>query len=218
MSKEKKEKRIPTFLLIILCIIPFAVIFGIWNYYGGHMLLGQTDEQLKGLGPGARGDMYGGLNTLFTGFAFAGLIIALLFQMKELKLQREELEASVDAQEKLADMMKESAEAQRSLAEAMRESVNKQAELIEATYESAISQHDVGEAMLLSAEIAANAAIFATTTEVLLSLSKRTPPLNIPLADLLKVRDNSFIEVNNRAQERLKKRRSTPTPIPDEED
>ena len=40
---------------------------------------------------GLFGDMLGGLNTFFSGLAFAGVIIAILIQREELKLQREEL-------------------------------------------------------------------------------------------------------------------------------
>ena len=43
---------------------------------------------------GAFGDTYGSVNALFTGLAFAGLIITLILQMKELRLQREELEST----------------------------------------------------------------------------------------------------------------------------
>ena len=40
---------------------------------------------------GTFGDMFGAVNALFSGFAFAGLIITLLYQKEELQLQREEL-------------------------------------------------------------------------------------------------------------------------------
>ena len=40
---------------------------------------------------GTFGDMFGAINALFSGFAFAGLIITLFYQKEELKLQREEL-------------------------------------------------------------------------------------------------------------------------------
>src|SRR5690606_12601089 len=40
---------------------------------------------------GTFGDMFGGLNALFSGFAFVGVIVAILMQSSELKLQREEL-------------------------------------------------------------------------------------------------------------------------------
>ena len=41
---------------------------------------------------GTFGDMFGAVNSLFSGLAFAGVIIAILLQRKELELQREELE------------------------------------------------------------------------------------------------------------------------------
>ncbi|MGA6117407.1 hypothetical protein [Sphingobacterium anhuiense] len=41
--------------------------------------------------PNEVGDSYGALNTLFSGFAFAGIIISIFSQNQELKLQRKEL-------------------------------------------------------------------------------------------------------------------------------
>jgi hypothetical protein len=60
--------------------------------------------------------MFGGLNTLFSGFAFAGLIITILMQMEELGLSREEMrltreeikkgaEAQIKSQENLANQI-----------------------------------------------------------------------------------------------------------------
>lgn len=49
---------------------------------------------------GTFGDLFGGLTATFTGFAFAGVIITIIMQMKELELTREELKKSVDAQDK----------------------------------------------------------------------------------------------------------------------
>ncbi len=46
---------------------------------------------------GLFGDSFGGLNALFAGLAFAGVIVALFMQRKELKLQREELTKSTEA-------------------------------------------------------------------------------------------------------------------------
>jgi len=40
---------------------------------------------------GQFGDMFGAVNALFSGLAFAGVIIALVFQRRELELQRKEL-------------------------------------------------------------------------------------------------------------------------------
>ncbi len=52
---------------------------------------------LKDLGldeRGTLGDMFGTVNALFSGLAFAGIIITILLQRKELKYQREELKAT----------------------------------------------------------------------------------------------------------------------------
>lgn len=43
---------------------------------------------------GVYGDMFGGLNTLFSGLAFAGIIYTISLQKRELRLQREELKAT----------------------------------------------------------------------------------------------------------------------------
>jgi len=40
---------------------------------------------------GQFGDMFGAVNALFSGLAFAGVIIALVYQRRELELQRQEL-------------------------------------------------------------------------------------------------------------------------------
>ncbi len=61
---------------------------------------------------GTFGDMFGAVNTLFSGLAFAGVIYAVFLQSKELTLQREELtltrlelQKSADAQEAQANTM-----------------------------------------------------------------------------------------------------------------
>lgn len=69
---------------------------------------------------GTYGDSYGSLNTLFSGFAFAILIISLFMQRQELKEQRKELEA-----QRLE--IKESND----IAEAQRKITEQQATLIE---------------------------------------------------------------------------------------
>lgn len=43
---------------------------------------------------GQFGDLFGAVNSLFSGLAFAGVIIAILLQREELRLQREEMAAS----------------------------------------------------------------------------------------------------------------------------
>jgi len=55
--------------------------------------LGNLEKQ------GQFGDMFGAVNALFSGLAFAGVIVAILMQQEELKIQRKELTQSRYAQE-----------------------------------------------------------------------------------------------------------------------
>jgi hypothetical protein len=66
---------------------------------------------------GQFGDLFGGVNALFTGLAFAGVIYTILLQRSELKLQREELRLtreelhrSADAQLEQVKRLEEAAE------------------------------------------------------------------------------------------------------------
>lgn len=71
--------------IALLSIISFIFIVASWYY---------TYENLKSLTfeeRGTLGDMFGGLNTLFSGLAFCGIIISILLQSSELKMQREEI-------------------------------------------------------------------------------------------------------------------------------
>lgn len=89
----------------------FIIILGLWILYKYELpcwINGDSEER------GLFGDSFGALNTLFTGFAFAGVIISLIYQRNELKLQREELQLqrlelkkSVEAQESSSESFKE---------------------------------------------------------------------------------------------------------------
>lgn len=81
---------------------------------------------------GQFGDLFGGLNAIFSGLAFAGLLLALYMQRKELSLQRqelaltrEELEKSTKAQEESSKQLFKQAElARRQLEEDNRPFIN----------------------------------------------------------------------------------------------
>lgn len=60
---------------------------------------------------GTFGDMFGGINTLFSGLAFAGVIYAIILQSKELSLQREELKLTRGELKKSAQAQSEQAKA-----------------------------------------------------------------------------------------------------------
>ena len=69
-------------ITVVLLWLGWPVIVSVWA--------GTPDNA------GQFGDQFGALNTLFTGFAFIGLIVALFMQMKELGLQRDEIRQSRD--------------------------------------------------------------------------------------------------------------------------
>ncbi len=58
---------------------------------------------------GTFGDMFGTVNTLFSGLAFAGIIYAIFLQSKELSLQRQELAMTRDELAKAADAQSQQA-------------------------------------------------------------------------------------------------------------
>ena len=62
-------------------------VFAIWLLSWGliDLCISECDDR------GTFGDKFGAVNSLFSGLAFAGLIVTLLYQKEELKLQREEL-------------------------------------------------------------------------------------------------------------------------------
>jgi len=82
---DKKNKKSTGCSLGLITIGVIILIVGLWylNYYS-----------LKDLKPddrGTFGDMFGSINALFSGLAFAGIIFTILLQRKELEYQREEL-------------------------------------------------------------------------------------------------------------------------------
>jgi hypothetical protein len=74
----------PIFILTLVALaIPFAWV--LWWRYAPSLL---TEDYTKA---GVFGDMFGALNTLFTGFAFVGLVYTILQQREQLALAKEEL-------------------------------------------------------------------------------------------------------------------------------
>lgn len=77
--------------------IVFGVISAVWVIYWLVLVLTiknyNHDWQVRGL----FGDMFGAINALFSGLAFAGLIITILLQREELKAQKEELRNNTQA-------------------------------------------------------------------------------------------------------------------------
>ncbi len=84
----KKDKAL-TNAQIAGIVVTAVVVIGLWglNWY---LLRENTDGGTFG-NRGTFGDMFGAINALFSGLAFAGIIFTILLQRNELELQREEL-------------------------------------------------------------------------------------------------------------------------------
>ena len=88
-----------TFVIIIIWTISFLAL---------NITYSSLDDKTR------FGDIFGAINTLFSGLAFAGIIFTIQLQRKDLKLQREdlkmtrmELQRSASAQEKSENALKE---------------------------------------------------------------------------------------------------------------
>lgn len=86
MCKCKISKT--SWIAILVGIGVLALWAGSWWWISQHFQ--NSNER------GTFGDMFGAINALFSGLAFAGLIVTLLYQKEELTLQREELKATRD--------------------------------------------------------------------------------------------------------------------------
>lgn len=79
---KRKENDID---ILIIGGIAVAIIIGLW--FTTYFLLKDLPANQRG----TLGDMFGTINALFSGLAFAGIILTILLQRRELKYQREEL-------------------------------------------------------------------------------------------------------------------------------
>lgn len=70
---------------LIVGLIASPLIIAAVYYFGVNQLHQEMEVR------GQFGDMFGGLNAIFSGLAFLGVIYAILLQRSELELQREEL-------------------------------------------------------------------------------------------------------------------------------
>ncbi|MBI4081637.1 MAG: putative phage abortive infection protein [Candidatus Lambdaproteobacteria bacterium] len=85
-SSELPPRKIRLWLLFLLLAMVLFLFIGAGSLT--YHLFGLTDRAAN------FGDMFGAVNALFSGFAFAALFFALLLQREDLELQREELRAT----------------------------------------------------------------------------------------------------------------------------
>jgi hypothetical protein len=89
MSRDKKKTEkhgLQWWGWLAIYIALAILIFFVWSYTKNSLML--EPDAVRGI----NGDMFGGLNALFSGLAFAGIILTIIMQGIELKAQREELE------------------------------------------------------------------------------------------------------------------------------
>jgi hypothetical protein len=97
---------------LILAVAPVLLVFHAFVYW---RLIGD----ISNFSPetiGSIGDSFGWLNALFSGLAFAGLIITVIMQREELGLQREDLRLQSEQMRESRDELAKSADAQRDAA------------------------------------------------------------------------------------------------------
>lgn len=89
---------------VIFLIFILVIVFWGTNIYIALNYFDTWDQR------GQSGDLFGAVNSLFSGLAFASLIIAIVLQSKELSLQREELklqrEEMMKSRKELAEQAK----------------------------------------------------------------------------------------------------------------
>jgi uncharacterized membrane protein len=108
---QRRPRRLWLFVALVVVVliqVLYALLVFTWL---GHLIGYQMADR------GQFGDLFGGVNALFTGLAFAGVIYTILLQSNELELQREELRLtreelhrSADAQLQQVTRLEEAAE------------------------------------------------------------------------------------------------------------
>lgn len=117
MPKERKEDAEPFWrYVIIVGTIAFVLVVGLFYWLGIYHVGGffnPSQETENGYSEiGQYGDSFGYVNALFSGLAFAGVIVALFMQTRELAYQRREITNARKAQQRSAYAQKKAAKAQ----------------------------------------------------------------------------------------------------------
>jgi len=109
MSHQKEEKKTNFNRILIWAALGVTVV---WLVFAVLIFFIGKDWPTRG----QFGDVFGVLNCLFSGLAFAGVIISILMQKEELNLQRQELKETREelkkqaiAQEKQEEALREQA-------------------------------------------------------------------------------------------------------------
>lgn len=98
------------FITILSILIVLIIVISIWFNYGHFPLNHFATEDLESAGQ--YGDSFGMINSLFSGLAFACLIITILLQWHELRQQRIEITRAMEVQKESLSELKRQAELQ----------------------------------------------------------------------------------------------------------
>jgi len=116
------EKKAPGFLdewsnVVLAASLTAAVISVVWLATPLYLTKSLPPHEILTMEKrGQHGDSFGAVNALFTGLAFAGVIMTILLQRRELQLQREELEMTREVMKLQQNDMSASAAAQERIA------------------------------------------------------------------------------------------------------
>ena len=104
-SNSNDEIKITKKTLIIVVVVSLALVVGLCliNFF---LLINLDIKEIE-----AYGNILGPVNALFSGLAFSGIIITILFQNKELSLQRRELVITRDELKRSANEQENSEKA-----------------------------------------------------------------------------------------------------------
>ncbi len=92
MKNQQKEDGLTAGVSVRALVVLMIVVISLWLAQG-LLVCSQLDSWTD---RGTFGDMFGAINSLFAGLAFAGVVYAILLQRRELALQREELRLTRD--------------------------------------------------------------------------------------------------------------------------
>lgn len=102
---EDKLRYMRLFVCGCLLVVVFAIVYPYFlKWYTDASAIAEM---------GQYGDVYGGLNTLFTGLAFVGLVVTILLQRQEMKETREEFEEQTKQFEEQTRLLNEQIEEQK---------------------------------------------------------------------------------------------------------
>lgn len=129
----------------LLIVGIFGGVVCLWVFLGNEPYRQAGSPGLDELGKaGTYGDSFGAVNALFSGLAFAGVIVALYLQTTELRLQREEMEEARRVWQDSADAQAEAQQSLKAQSETMIVAayLNALSGLLDAPFASDMLRHD----------------------------------------------------------------------------